>query len=52
MSLNSVPKTHRWARMLATIIHAMTAEREMRMPKEREITRLAKMVLIAGGVVL
>ena len=30
--------------MGATIIHAMMAEREMRMPKEREITRLAKSV--------
>jgi hypothetical protein len=30
--------------MRATIIHAMMAEREMRMPKEREITRLAKSV--------
>jgi hypothetical protein len=30
--------------MRAIIIHAMMAEREMRMPKEREITRLAKSV--------
>jgi hypothetical protein len=34
--------------MQDTIIHVMMAEREMPMPRGREITRLAKMCFAAG----